>query len=55
MDLGRAEDYEQAVNEFEQRKSQILGDGFVYSEAGLLNQFTTVSTLRTPGRRDRNV
>jgi NDP-sugar pyrophosphorylase family protein len=36
MDLGRVEDYEQAVAEFEGLKPQILGEQFVESGVNLL-------------------
>jgi NDP-mannose synthase len=40
MDLGRVEDYEQAVNDFEQLKEQILGPECSEPEAYLLDQFS---------------
>ena len=49
MDLGRVEDYEQAVNEFEQLKDQILGAEFVEPEAYLLDHFLVENTY--PSRR----
>jgi NDP-sugar pyrophosphorylase family protein len=43
MDLGRMEDYEQAVTEFEQLKGQILGDEFEQPGSYLLEEYPPVN------------
>lgn len=53
MDLGRMEDYEQAVTEFEQLKSQILGEGFEQPGSYLLEEYSPLNIYRSQGRTTR--
>lgn len=48
MDLGRVEDYEQAVREFDQLKPQILGEEFVEPGYQLPEQLTITSSSLIP-------